>query len=357
LPAVCVSRDDTTSLEDFHMRHRTVFLLAALALSCVARAQLIIISNPTPPALVSPQVDATVKGIRNVAGPGNTTTLAVSWIEYGILSTLQQPLPSHFVVCVKLASQAQNCAFAPADFKSVGSLDSSKVYNSSWQFVGYQYKYTLPAGSLTDNSHDEAATWSVGACRGAVASLCSFSAPRALWISTRDLNANHIADRPTSTNAVFVAESMNGGTSTIPSLPFNTSVIAWEALRDPVTGKCRIDIDAMDVQNDPNVIVIMDDGNGQFMVGLPMVNGHRKPPVKVIGMHRWNGGFNVPGVTAPFGMSLPSGLVAEAATLSFMLRQADRPKAYAVTMRADTTNAVREFDENNNSGAACKAVP
>ena len=111
------------------------------------------------------------------------------------------------------------------------------------------------------------------------------------------------------------------------------------------------------VQNDPNVIVIMDDGNGLFMNGIPMVNGMRKPPVKAIGMHRWNGGFNVRGSTQPLMTSVPSGRVVEAATLSFQLLRADRPKAYAITMRADTTNTVREFDENNNSGAACKAVP
>jgi hypothetical protein len=331
--------------------------VAALALSCIARAQRIIIPNPAPPVLGSPQVDATVKGMANVPGPGNTTTLPFTWIEYGILNTPSQPLPSHFVVCVKLSSQAQNCAFAPGDFKTVGSLASSKVYNANWQLVGYQYKYTLPAGSIADNLHDFALNWSVGACRGAAVSACSFSAPRALWISTVDLNANHIADESTATHAVFVAESMNGGTTTIPSLPFNTNMFAWEALRDLGTGRCRIDIDSMDVQNDPDVIVIMDDGNGRFMVDLPMENGRRKPPVKVIGMHRWNGGFNVHGVTAPFGMSLPSGLVAEAATLSFELLPADHPKAYAVTMRADTSYVVREFDENNNSGAACKAVP
>lgn len=337
------------------MYRKLTFSVVALMLTADAFAQIIFPpSAPVPtPVPSAPAAGATVMGM----APG-LTTLTLSWIEYGLFSSPRQPLPTHFVVCVKLASQAANCTFGPADFKPVGMLPNTPFYNGT-QAVGYRYTYNMPAGSIADNLLNVNTTWAVGACRNAVAANCVFSAPRPLWISALDLNGQNISNISSATHAIFKAQTKNGGSTDIhSSLMIETSILAWDALRNPMTGTCRIDINSMDVRDDPDVIVITNDGVARWIRTLPIVNGVRTAPVLVVGMHRWDRGLTVRGYEDFLQYDLPPGGISEnAVTLKFELPQAQRPKPFVVTMRADSNEVVKEFDEKNNRAASCEYVP
>ncbi|HYJ42538.1 MAG TPA: hypothetical protein VEW08_17235 [Steroidobacteraceae bacterium] len=337
------------------MYRKFPLLVVALTLPSAASAQIVFPPSallPTP-VLSTPAAGATVKGEVPAL-----TTVRFAWVEYGLFSTPSQPLPTHFLVCVKLASQAANCTFGPADFLPVGALPHVTVYDGSLA-IGYRYTYDMPAGSIADSLLNVDTNWAVGACRNAVAANCVFSAPRPLWMSTLDLNAQNIADDSSSTHAIFRAQTRNGGSTNLASIPpVETSIFAWDAVKDPVTSQCRTDIDSPDVRNDPDIIVIMDNGATRWIQTLPIINGVRTAPVLVVGMHRWNKGLTVRGEEDFLQYDLPPGGISQnATTLSFELPKAQRPKPFVVTMTADRNGAVKEFDENNNSGAACESVP
>lgn len=337
------------------MYRKLTLLTVAFALPASGFAQIVFPpSAPLPtPVLSAPAAGATVKGEVPAL-----TTVQFSWVEHGLFSTPGQPLPTHFVLCVKLASQVANCTFGPADFLPAGTVPRTTVFSGS-QAIGYRYTYGMPAGSIADNLMNVDTTWTVGACRNAVAANCVFPPTRPLWISTLDLNAQNIADDSSSTRAIFRAQTRNGGSTTLASIPaVETSILAWDALKDPATLRCRTDINSPDVRNDADIIVIMDNGVARWMQTLPIINGVRTAPVQVIGMHQWNKGLNVRGEEDFLQYDLPPGGITEnATTLSFDLPKALRPKPFIVTMTADRNGVVREFDENNNSGAACEYVP
>jgi len=333
-----------------------LFLAVALLASKFAAAQIVLPPvNPVPtPSLVSPAIDATVRG-----DAPNATTLKLSWIENGVFPTFTNPLPAYFVVCLKPATQAA-CTFAPADYYAVGAIPSSPAWNGS-QVVGYRYTLTLPAGKIPDTLLDVASDWSVGACRSATVSSCRFSAPRALWISAVDLNAirstppygARFSDVSTTTNAVYIAQPRNDGTRTIFNVGFHSRANAWDALIDS-NYRCRIDIDSPDVRQDPDILVFMNNGFTAWVTTLPIVNGRRTAPTDVVGMYR---APNHLLITWPaqnrFAFDLPPGRAGDAVTLNFAVPAAPRPRGFILTVQVDDTNLVREYDESNNLSAVC----
>jgi len=333
------------------MRKLTLFLIAALSWSA-AQAQIVFPpAAPLPtPVPISPASGATLKG----SSP-NLTAIQFRWSENGVFSTPTQPLPSHFVLCIKPTAGAA-CTFAPANFLPVGSLTSSALFNNG-HAIGWQYTYTTPAGSIVDSLLNVDATWSVGACRNAVATNCVFSAARPLYISSVDLSPFNISNDSTSTNAVFTAKANNNGSTTVPSIPFKSVIFAWDAIVNPATGRCEKNINRADLINNADVLVFMDNGANRWLTTLPMSGGSRVAPALVVGMAFFNNGLGVRGDEDEFGPSLPGGAVGDVAKISFPLPAAQRPKPFVVTMRPDSTYLVREYDEDNNPGAGCEYVP
>ena len=337
------------------MSLKSGLLIAALALPASALAQFFPPAPLPTPVLVSPAANATAKGIAP-----NMTTLQVKWIEYGAISTPQQTLPSYFVVCVKPVSQMTNCTFQPANFLPVGSLSATRVTNSNWQTIGWQYTYTLAAGSLSDTLLDVDSLWSVGACRNATVASCVFSATRALYFSTKDLAYFHMSNDSTPKDAVFIGEATNAGADRLPSLGITTDIDAWDAVRDPATGRCLIDVDNAAVRNDPDVLAFLQNGQSVWVSSLPIdpVTNKRTAPGKVAGMSRGTlGTFRVRHATHQFAFGLNPMASGEFVTLTFALPAAQRPQSFVVVTRIDTLSLLREFDESNNAGAACGDVP
>jgi hypothetical protein len=335
------------------MFRKLTLLVVTLVLPAGAFAQIVF---PPPASVPVPVPTAPASGGIVKGEAPSLTTFNLQWVEYGVFSTPTQPLPSHFVVCLKLAS-APNCTFAPGDFKAVAGIPNSKYYNG-WQHVGYQYTYTLRAGSVPDSLLDADSTWSVGACRNATAASCVFSAPRALRISAVDLSVHQVRNNSTLAQAKFLARLMNNGTNTIYSTPpFKTSIIAWDAVKDPATHRCLTNVNDPSVRDDPDVIVFMDDGSTAWMTTLPTPGNVRTAPSLVVGMHKWTGGTTVRGNEESIQFDVPPMRVVDAATAAFDLPAAQRPKPFVVRVLADSRGLVKEFNEDNNFGAACEYVP
>lgn len=334
------------------MKSWTTLLALALLGASVASAQ-IVIPKPAPPVLVAPAGGSTLRGQAMAA-----TSFQVKWNQWGVIGSTQQPLPTFFAVCVKPASQAANCSFTPAHFVPTGSIPSVRLFNGLVH-SGYQYTLSLPVAgtSIADSLLDIDLTLSVGACRGAGASACSFSPASALYLSARDLRATTISPDHTSTQAVYEHKFRNEGSTEIPNVPFIVSVNEWQALINSMA-QCRIDVTAGDVRMNPNVIVFLDSGDGYFMPDYWRIfpTGSPPPPAKVVGMHVWNGGFNIWGANLQFASALPAGLAGQT-DYSFPVPGSERAKGFITYTFADSTHLVREFDEANNRRAACNVVP
>jgi hypothetical protein len=311
----------------------------------------IVLPKPAAPVLVAPASGATLPGQASGA-----THLQVQWNQWGVISSPQQPLPTFFVVCLKPASQA-SCNFAASDFQPVGSVSSTRLFNGL-TLSGYQYTLALPvAGApISDALLDVDLTLSVGACRGAGASACSFSAPRPIFLSARDLKPGNVSDGSSNaTHAVYEHEFENLGTTAIPDTPLMmVKVIEWEALLNS-SAQCRLDFNAADLVDNPNALLFMEDGSGRWIVDFPKKGKKRDVTGTVVGIHLWNGGFNIVSDVLPFGMSLMPGR-AGSVTKSIAVSAMQRPRGYINVTWVDDTSVVREFDETNNSRAECNVV-
>jgi len=332
------------------MKFLFAFLALASLVSSATFAQ-IVLPKPAAPVVVSPAVGATLLGSAMGA-----TSLQLQWNQWGVISSPQQPLPTFFVVCLKPASQA-NCTFVASEFQPVGSVPSTRLYNGL-TLAGYQYTLALPlAGApISDALLDVDLTLSVGACRGGGASACSFSAPRALFLSARDLKPGNVSDgRSNATDAVYEHEFENLGTTAIPDTPLmKVKVIEWEALLNS-SSQCRLDYNAADLIDNPNAILFMSDGSGRWIVDFPKKGKKREVTGTVVGIHLWNGGFNIVSDVLPFGMTLMPGRTGSV-TESIPVSAMQRPRGYINVTWVDDTNVVREFDETNNSRAECNVV-
>ncbi len=326
----------------------------ALLWATAASAQVITLPKPFPPAVVTPASGATLRGEASAR-----TSLQVTWNHWQVLHTPQQPMPTHFVVCLRPASQMANCSFAPADFVPVGSFQPTRLF-SGLVHAGYQYTLSLPLAGMTisDALLDIDLNLSVGACRGPGASTCSFSASSAVFLSARDLRAVNVSSVHTSANAVYQHKFKNEGSTDIPgvpNIPIKVAVNEWQALLN-ANNQCLLDVNHRDVRLDPNVIVFVVTGDGYWMPDYQRLLAQGATLPKVVGMHRWTGGGNVPGAVLSFGLSLPHSRTGQV-DFSFVLPQALRPRGYITYTYVDSTNVVREFDESNNRRAECDVVP
>jgi len=335
------------------MKGLKFILPLALFGASAASAQRFVPPRPVAPALVSPAGGATMRG-----EAGSATAFQVKFNHWQILNAPQQPMPTHFVVCLKPASQAANCGFAPADFVGVGSLPQPTRLFNGLVHSGYQYTLSLPAigTTINDGLLDVDLTLSVGACSSAAAIACNFSPESALFLSARDLKPGNVSDGfSTMANAVFDHEFDNLGSTAIPDMPLVViQVIEWQAQLN-ANEQCRTDLNHADFIDNPNAILFTDDGTGRWIVDLPKKSGKRVVTGTVVGIHLWNGGAGVFADSLPFGRTLnPGGTGSVQKIVS--VPNAQRPRGYINVTWTDQTGVVREFDETNNSRAECSVV-
>ena len=336
----------------------TIFGVLALLAAPLVLAQFTwpprpIISPPPSPGIVTPGQDT------QVGTTGNRTPLAIQW-SHASIRNLFVPIwarANYFVVCLDADTGASTprCTVASADWTESMASPSAALQTT------YQRAAFEPGRFLSSSEIDRPMRISVGACRTLHELECSYSSVTTYYSS---LNAIAVGtgDAPQSTNNNWVVDvrARNAGTSPLPA--FNGRVTYFEALGVGSPGRtCRIDIDAPDVRNDPNVFMFAENGTALSMVDLPRDAGGTYVGSPPIGM--WRNGTpadardfrtpNNPSVPAASSHGMQTNTVG-VATVAFPVAANNLLSTFIVVSRLDSDNQMREFDEADNARAQCK---
>ena len=156
----------------------------------------------------------------------------------------------------------------------------------------------------------------------------------------------------TAANWAIDARATNTGTTVVPA--FNGRFELFEVLGFGNPGRdCRRDVDAADVRMDATLLAIDEFGT---TTPVPMLNrpaGSYVGP-RIAGMFRMGsfaatGAFTTPNPALPASLTTPRAV----GTVSFGFPTTNLQRTFVVLTRLDTTNAVREINENDNASAKC----
>lgn len=266
------------------LRHAaSIFAVLALFIAPFVLAQFIwlprpTISPPPPPGIVSPGQN-TQEGTT-----GNRTPLTIEWSRPSIRN-LFVPVwvrANYLLICfeVDIGASMPRCTVGNADWTESMTSPSAALQTT------YQRAVFEPGRLLGSSEIDRPMRISVAACHTLHDLACSHASITTYYSS---LNAIAIGtgDAPQSTDYIWVIDvrARNSGTSPLPA--FNGRVTYFEALGVGSPGRtCRIDIDAADVRNDPNVFMFAENGTALSMVDLPRDASGRYVGPPPIGMWR-----------------------------------------------------------------------
>jgi hypothetical protein len=323
-------------------------LLGALGLTTLAHAQFGEIKPPpAAPTNVVPATGSTLEGRTG----GATMLNAVSWTQFFPTGPgpFLNPPATHFLVCMDSYSGAPPpCTIATADFTETIASPSTLLFRNGNQFtlvtlraiadadLNTPYRVTVVAcSSLFDRS-----------CRGTASDV---------YYSARNIVAAGAGDNGLFTTAInwaIDARASNPGTTAVPG--FSGRLDLFEVLGFGNPGRdCRRDVDAADVRMDPTLLAIDEFGT---MTPLPALNrpaGSYVGP-RIAGIFRM-GSFNVAGAFMTSNPSLPASLTTARGVgmVSFGIPSTGLQRTFVVLTRFDTTDAVREYNETDNSSAKC----
>lgn len=339
-------------------RWMTVALTGALlCASGVSWAQFQL-PKPSAPALVDPASSALLPG-----QPNGASVVTFKWNQYGIFSMPSQPLPTHFVVCLQRASAPQTCAW-PGTWTMPANSGVPIYFN--FRVTGYQYTFRAPPPApdpgIGDSLLDAQMTWIVGACVGQSNGRCSFSAPRNLWLTTKELKAADV-EAFGSTRGLLSATAQADNLGTTPSGETITDFILWQVYNDG-PGRCLTNVNAGFLNSSDEVIT----NNGStFSIGsLPTSGGQHVAPAGTIAIRPSTAlidgtTFNSPSVPV-------NGRSINLATWQRPLMGFSYPASFAVRIFVDSRplpgmpaipgvfGALRELNENDNWRAECLVI-
>ncbi|MEZ5512527.1 MAG: hypothetical protein R3F58_01490 [Steroidobacteraceae bacterium] len=311
------------------------------------------ISPPPPPGIVSPGQNT------QLGTTGNRTPLSIEW-SHPSIRNLFVPVwvrANYFLVCFEadVGASTPRCTVGNADWTESMASPSAALQTT------YQRAVFEPGRFLGSLEIDRPMRISVAACRSLNDLACSYASITTYYSS---LNAIAVGagDAPQSTDNHWVIDvrARNSGTSPLPA--FNGRVTYFEALGVGSPGRtCRIDIDAADVRNDPNVFMFAENGTALSMVDLPRDASGTYVGPPPIGM--WRNGTtadardfrtsNNPSIAAVSSPGMQTTTVG-VATVTFPVAVNNLMSTYIVVSRLDSDNQMREFNEADNARAQCK---
>lgn len=321
---------------------------ALLCASGASWAQIILFPKPSAPALVDPAPSVLLPG-----QPNGASVVTFKWNQYGIFSMPSQPLPTHFVVCLQRATAPQTCAW-PGTWSMPANSGVPIYFN--FRITGYQYTFRAPPPApdpgIGDSLLDSQMTWIVGSCVGQSSARCSFSAPRNLWLSTKDLRAVDV-EQFGSARGLLMATAQADNLGTTASGTTQTQFVLWHVYNDG-PGRCLTNVNAggLSIWDE----TITNDGSLKRIGDLPTnAAGQRLAPAGIIGIRPSSGlvdfaNFN----NSP---SVPVGATqANLATWERLLSGFGYPASFVVRIYVDSSGALVETNEGNNWRAECLVI-
>lgn len=346
------TRDAATSRRPFTSRWRfAAFVAICLAISAPSKAQIIImLPKPAAPAPAQPSPGAWLRGT-----PNGATVITFKWNQNGVLSTPTYPLPTNFVVCVKLQTDIAPCAWPGTwNLPAIGGTP----YYANFRIVGYQYSSTPPAPGIPDNLLDVPLKWIVGACIGQSNTRCSFSTSQALRLSTKDLKAVDVQGGFTNRSQLQVtAQADNPGTT--DSGTTMTSFVLWHVYNDG-PGRCLLDVNSPRLS--PNDQYITRNGSTFPISSLPVSAGMRIAPSDLIAIRPANGYLDGQNLSS---QSLQANAASgNLATWTYLFGPDQNPNDWtpafpaslAVRIQVDAFGALAELNEWDNWLTECTTI-
>lgn len=352
----------TLHLTNGGARCASLGLLMLLASTESAHAQLWGSLPPTAPILRLPNGATIAAGqLGESVDPDRDRLLldarpTLFWRHGSFSLTWPRPAtPTHFAVCVYDPAVTLACAVPTATWTiPVGTIPSTPASPyTGGQINQYDYTFTAPS-DLSDTLRDKTVRWAVGACVLGTSSICTFSAPRDLWLSTRNLVSRKVLlDDSRGHTLVVNHRVQNKGTT--DSGAFVTETHLWNVLMTQGEA-CQRDPNHSQVA--ANDVVITRTGDLVAVSSLPLDSSGRRiaPAAGIQAIYR-------PGswATSPIFEFVPN-VPAAPVAYTFGPRTGSSPgsipvpAAYAARVVLDTGRAVREFNESDNVGTECHVV-
>lgn len=326
-----------------------VLLLAAFALlPIVAHAQWVLLGKPTAPTDLSP-IAGTYEG-----KTANRTSLTMAWSQYFPSGGINaNPPATHFVVCFDAYAGANppSCSVATADWTETIAAPSSALTRTGNRFT------LAPGRFITATELDVNSRLTVGACAGLLNSNCRYTSVDLFYSSRNPAAAGTGIDNARSTSSTWVLDvrATNRGTSDVQ--PFSGTVEYWEVLGVGNPGRaCRIDVDSMDVRDDPMLFAFDVEGRHTLIRSLPRTNGVYTGP-QIVGIYRVGSSYDMALFTTASNPSIPADVATSRSvgSVSFPVPvTVGLARTFVVVPRLDTNAVVREFNENDNTVGQCK---
>jgi hypothetical protein len=325
-----------------------------LALSAVAVALLLILwhslGNPAGPVALSP-------GATLLRGHIPSSPVTLSWIEPGMMATLSgngTGRATRFIVCFyDTGAAAHDCRAGTGTLlredhgaATIAHQDAPLLGNwMDWleQKVNPRYRYTLQV-SLPQSALDLSLGWTVGACKPADDSTCTFATDQILKLTARDLHINRIDYTSYSDRVEFQDDIVNEGETA--SEPFRLETAIWEVIMIAQPPSAQTDINAPGVAESD--IVVTKDGEEHPV--REYRNGSR-PLAELLAIHK-------PGMASIRWTRLAPDVPTPGQPLALPVDPCDYPPCKIVTTRRPTMlagwarvgdrTAHWEFDDSDN---------
>jgi hypothetical protein len=324
-------------------------LLCALGLTAVAQAQFgELKSPPSPPTNVEPVTGTTLEGRTG----GVTMLNAVSWSQFFPTGPgpFLNPPATHFLICLDSYSGATPppCTIGTADFTESIAAPSTLLFRSGNRFA------LATLRTIADSELNAPYRVTVVACSALFDRSCRGTGSD-IYYSAQNIVAAGAGDSgpfTTAANWAIDARATNTGTTVVPG--FSGRFELFEVLGFGNPGRdCRRDVDAADVRMDATLLAIDEFGT---TTPVPMLNrpagsyvGPRIAGIFRMGSFTATGAFMTSNPSLPASFTTPRGV----GTVSFGFPSTGLQRTFVVLTRLDTTNAVREFNENDNASAKC----
>jgi len=304
-----------------------------------------------PPTILVPTAPAAEGPVPGTyQGESGNTYLTFTWTQGQAFqgSSGAPPIARYFAICILPYSATPVCNWGGRWFSPAHMIPRVQTFNGiGMPIIGnLRYTYTPPTPFL-DTDFDRRLVYVIAACADQLTATCSFSNPREIYLSTREMRAEGFDwDRKSNGNtgsATIWFNSENIGSAT-PA--YNASILIRSVLLDG--GACLTNPASPLVRFNDSVLT----NQGVFAPGAVPASAI------VIGIHRPLLASSVSVSDTFNGIQQPAGQLTSIGekTVAWAWRAGEVSKGIAIIGKLDYTNLVREYNEDNNARGDCRVV-
>jgi len=327
-------------------------LLVTFALGAPALAQHLTL--PLTPISSPPLAPTNLTNGDFVGRRAGLTPLVLQWGQFfpsggGLFL---YPPATHFVICFRANTGGTSppCTMASHDYEEVIATPTTRLTRT-----GNNFRFA-PGGPVQDAQLDQPFRFTVGACTALVERSCRYAAAD-VYYSSRNIVADTVGVDSTTTTSHWRlnAQASNPGDSEIPG--FSGTVELLEALPSGISSSpCVTDVDDASRRSDGTLVVIDKWGGRKAMAEVSRdASGHYNGP-EIAGLFRLlTFSTSMPFTTGSTALAARQMSSRGVAVVDFPIAVGPVQKTFVAIATLDTAGDVREYDENDNVRAKCRA--